>query len=511
MIRIRAATLLLAGLVAILSATLPSGVVAVTDLATTPPSAGAPPPPVPRPDIIMVYIDDVAPLDGRLFTAQRTPEIRRWIIDRGVTFEHAVGEAPLCCPARANVLTGLHTHNNGVTRNEAAQLDPSVTIASELHDVGYRTAWIGKYLNRYVSMRGRARLAHEVPWDTFLPMSGGSHGYYYWPKGRSRYLRPRIHSMRLVQRHAVRELRTAPADQPLFAVLSTYAGHAPNQPMPEFRGDARCAGIPRWKPPNYGVAAAGDKPDWMRRWASNHRERVPPGGVDLTSVCEDMLGVDQLVGLVAREQAARGRLDDTLLVLASDNGLLFGEFGIKGKHVPWSVPVVLSMAWPRGMGTTSWTTPFPTSNIDLAPTFCAVAGCEMGPYPSGQTHADGVSLLPVLLREPAPIRTALLTVMLAGNPITGMPPWSAVTTYEGDPLGRWHYIRWDTGRRELYDLARDPWELRDVSADPALGEVRRALERRRRALMAEGTGRAPDPTATPPATPPARPPATPPG
>jgi arylsulfatase A-like enzyme len=275
--------------------------------------------------------------------------------------------------------------------------------------------------------------------------------------------------------------------------------------MPEFRGSPRCAHIPRWKPPNYGVAAATSKPDWMRRWAARHAVRVPSAGASLVKVCEDMLGVDQLVGIVAREQSARRRLDDTLLVLASDNGFLFGEFGIYGKHVPWATPVVLSMAWPSVMGTTARTTSFPTSNIDLAPTLCDIAGCEMGPYPSGQTTADGISILPVLLSEPAPSRTQLLTVMLARNPITGMPPWSAVTTYEGDPLGRWHYIRWDTGRRELYDLSKDPWELHDVSADPANATVRRALERRRRALLAEGVAGAPKPSPEPAAGPSASP------
>ena len=41
-----------------------------------------------------------------------------------------------------------------------------------------------------------------------------------------------------------------------------------------------------------------------------------------------------------------------------------------------------------------------------------------------------------------------------------MPSWTAVTTYKGDPLGRWHYIRYSGGAVELYDLAADPWELR---------------------------------------------------
>jgi len=485
--RVRFAAALLCALAVASLAALPATVAGSTTAITGPAGDPVIPPPIPRPDIIVVYVDDVAPLDGRQWTEERTPQIRRWIMDRGITFDNAIGEAPLCCPARANLLTGLHTHNNGVTRNEAALFDPRVTVASELHEVGYRTAWIGKYLNRYMSLRGAKRRAHETAWDTFLPMSGGSHGYYYWPKGRSRYGRPSIHSMRLVHRLAARELRNAPVDQPLFAVLSTYAGHLPNEPMPEFRGSPQCADIAPWKPPNYGRAAAAGKPGWLRRWAARHTSRAPAGGASLVGLCEDMLGVDELVGLVVREQTARGRLDDTLLVLTSDNGFLFGEFGLYGKHVPWSSPVPLSIAWPRAMGTTARTTGFPTSNIDLAPTLCAVAGCVMGPFPSGQSTADGISLLPVLLGEALPRRTSLLTVMLEENPITRMPPWTAVTTYLGDPLGRWQYIRWRTGRRELYDLAADPWALHDVAAEPAYAEVRRTLERRRRQLLEEGS------------------------
>jgi hypothetical protein len=293
--------------------------------------------------------------------------------------------------------------------------------------------------------------------------------------------------MRLIQQLAVRELRAAPVGQPLFAVLSTYAGHRPNEPLSEWRGSKRCAGIPTWKPPNHGAAANADKPDWMRRWAERQRRRVSSRGTSLVRVCEDLLGVDQLVGIVAREQAARGRLEDTLLVLTSDNGLLFGEYGLMGKHVPWSVSVPLAMSWPRAMGTTARTTDVPTSNIDLAPTLCAIAGCRMGPFPTGQPTSDGISLVPVMLGAAASPRTALLSEMLDGNPITGMPPWTAVTTYSGHPLGRWHYIRWQTGRRELYDLAADPWEVRDLSQDPRYAPVRQALERLRRELVSEGT------------------------
>ncbi len=452
------------------------------------PSAASSPLPagVERPDIIVIYVDDVPPLDGRLWTVARTPNIRRWIMDRGLSFSNAVVEAPLCCPARANLLTGQHTHNTHVVTNEVAPFDPSVTIATELQAVGYHTLWMGKYLNRFISLRGAARDALADGWDVFHPWSGGSHGYFYLPPGATRSVRPSMHSMDLLQRLTAAELPAAPADRPLFAVLSTFAGHYPNQALRRFQGSPRCARIKPWKPPTYGAAAAAGKPVWLQRWVRGQAWRLPAGGYPLRRLCEDMLGVDQLVGQVVAIQRERGRSRETLLILASDNGYQYGEFGVRDKWLPWSVRVPLVMAWPDAMGTVARTTDYPTSNIDIAPTLCDIAGCEMGPFPDGQPHADGISILPVMLGEAGEARTALLTQMGAGNPASRMPPWSAVTTYAGHPLGRWHYIRWKGGGIDLYDLAADPDERRDLATDPAYADVRRALERERRSLMAEG-------------------------
>lgn len=454
---------------------------------TTPDPVASPMPAIDeRPDIIVIYVDDVPPLDGRLWTRARTPNIRRSIIDRGLTFRNAVVEAPLCCPARANLLTGRHTHNTRVTANDVAPFDPSVTIATELQAVGYHTLWIGKFLNRFISLRGAARDALRQGWDVFEPWSGGSYGYYYLPPGATRSTRPSMHSMDLLQQLARRELQAAPVDRPLFAVLSTYAGHYPNIALPRYRGSRRCATIKPWRPPTYGHGAATGKPVWLQDWVRRQAWRLPAGGYPLQRLCEDMLGVDELVGKVVREQRHRGRLDRTLLILASDNGYQYGEFGVRDKWLPWSVRVPLSMAWPAGMGTMARTTAYPTSNIDLAPTLCEIAGCEMGPFRDGQPTADGISLLPVMLDQEVPPRTVLLTQMAARNPASRMPPWSAVTTYPGHPLGRWHYIRWQGGTSSLYDLGADPYERRDLGADQRYAGVRQALERERRALMAEG-------------------------
>jgi hypothetical protein len=291
--------------------------------------------------------------------------------------------------------------------------------------------------------------------------------------------------MRLLQGLTRTALRTAPVDRPLFAILSTYAGHIPNMPLPEFRGSSRCSDIGHWRPSNYGRASARGKPTYVRRLAARRAFAVPRAGYPLVRLCEDMLGVDQLVGLVVEAQRARGRLADTVLVLTSDNGMAYGEHGLIAKQVPYAVRIPLFVAWPAGLGTARRVSRFPTSNIDLAPTFCELAGCAMGPYPSGQTRADGVSLVPALGGQP-PRRDALLTVMLSRGRPPGRPAWTSVTTYAASPLGRWHYVRYADGVQELYDLRHDPGERVNLAGQRRYADVQGRLQRRLARLLREG-------------------------
>src|SRR5688572_15967306 len=86
-----------------------------------------------RPNIVMFYIDDAAPHDGRLWTdPQRTPAIHDTFVAHGIDFTNAFGEDPLCCPARGSILTGLHTHNNGVDLNDGRLFSAEETLPGEL-------------------------------------------------------------------------------------------------------------------------------------------------------------------------------------------------------------------------------------------------------------------------------------------------------------------------------------------------------------------------------------------
>ena len=98
------------------------------------------------PDIIVVMVDDLGYMpDERVL--ERLPSIQLWL-DGGLRFTGMYDETPLCCPARSNFLTGLHTWHHGITKNNGNRLDVSHTIAVALHEAGYHTLMAGNYLNK---------------------------------------------------------------------------------------------------------------------------------------------------------------------------------------------------------------------------------------------------------------------------------------------------------------------------------------------------------------------------
>ncbi|MEX1296589.1 MAG: sulfatase-like hydrolase/transferase, partial [Candidatus Limnocylindrales bacterium] len=84
----------------------------------------------PRPNIVVVMLDDANPHDGRLWSADLMPELNDLVVSRGIRFTDFHGEVPLCGPSRANLLTGQHAHNSGANSNNGTQLDVSTTIAT---------------------------------------------------------------------------------------------------------------------------------------------------------------------------------------------------------------------------------------------------------------------------------------------------------------------------------------------------------------------------------------------
>ncbi len=446
-----------------------------------------------RPNIVVFYLDDAAPHDGRLWNdPARTPAIYNTFVAHGTHFRQAFGEDPMCCPGRASLLTGLHSHNNGVMTNDARLFGPQETVAGALQDAGYTTMWIGKYMNLNNKLSSAGWAAHMAPWTVFDGMFGANGAFYNYKvrtkdTGDSSYRG--VHSTQMVADRSVMRIGGAPANKPIFAVLSVFNIHAPNIPMPvDEELLEKCDDMPPWWTPAYNEADVSDKPAYIQALPL-----LPdPDGWPMDAYCREMFGVDRLVERVTDELEAVGRLDNTLLVFTADNGMAWGAHRREFKNVPYATAVPLYMAWPGGWGNAPRVVDDYVSNIDLAPTFCALGGCALGPYPSGQSAPDGLSLVD-LLDNGSPLgRDALLESALFQDPTRDVPPWAAVRTTPQSGLGMWHYVEYADGERELYDLASDPYELDNLAGDPGHAAIAASLAQRLGELLDEGRVNRPD-------------------
>ncbi len=285
-------------------------------------------------------------LDGRLLDYE--PAVRDQIAARGATFTDFHSESPLCCPARAGYLTGQHTHNHGVYDNDAALFDPTMTIATQLQRAGYWTMLTGKYFNGYKAQRGKNPwLAPNVPpgWNRWSAM--GKPAYYdytLYEDGGAQEAHGSAaadYSTDVIASKAAALIRSAPAGQPLFAWVAPFSAHAPFTPAPRYAG-AGCSAADRfWMPPSWNEADVSDKPQWVQDTPLLRGKK----GFDVNSLCRDMLGVNDLVQQVVSALADTGRLQNTILIYAGDNGMMSGEHRMTGKTAPYETQVPFYLRW----------------------------------------------------------------------------------------------------------------------------------------------------------------------
>ena len=383
----------------------------------------------------------------------------------------ASGSTPLCCPARGNLLTGRYGHRNGLTRNRIDRFDPGGTVAVKLSQVGYRTAFIGKYLN---GLRDAAPTSARVRryargWDAFDVIwenQGRFFDYRLWTRAGSRHHGHRAadHSSRVAGLRAAKFIRSTPRRKPLFMVVALFDGHPPMTPMPQFDGHRSCRGVRPWRGAAFDEQDVSDKPRYVRR------ARLGRRSTSLVRQCESIMTVDWVARTIRGALQRSGRLDDTLLLFTADNGTLMGEHRLVQKQYPYATPVPMYALWPQRWGSERRVIHDPVSNVDLAPTFCRLAGCAM-------RGADGLDLLPLLDGSVDRLdRRYLYEEMLhpGGN---GRPAWYGVRSTLGYSDTRWVYTEYATGERELYDLTSDPDQLENLAGKPAFADVRSDLRR----------------------------------
>ena len=426
------------------------------------------------PNVVVIMTDDQTVESLRVMT-----NVKRLLRDQGAAFARSFATYALCCPSRATFLTGQYAHNHGVLGNTPpngghAKLDHTNTLPVWLQEAGYYTAHLGKYLNGY----GRAD-PREIPpgydeWRGSVdPTTYRFYGYTLNENGRLATYE-RAYQTDLYARKALRIIaRRAPLAQPFFLSVAFLAPHSggPRErgdpvgqatpvPAPRHRDDFASARLPR--PPGFNEHDVSDKPVWIRNRPLLTAARIRKIRENYQQRLESLLAVDEAVARIVAALRRAGELNDTLIVFTSDNGFFHGEHRVpSGKVLLYEpsirVPLIMrGPGIPAGLRLTQR-----VGNIDLAPTIVDAAGATAGRV------MDGRSLLPLVAN---PRLTFGRDLLIERGP--GPATFAAVRA------SRYLYAEYENGERELYDLTRDPYELRSRHGDPAYASVRASLAAR---------------------------------
>ena len=474
--------------------------------------------PAARPNIVMVMADDMRADDLRFM-----PRVRHLIAERGLTFRNSFSPYPLCCPARASFLSGQYPHNHGVLHNKEpwgfGAFDDRATLGTSLRAAGYRTGFVGKYLNLYgiapSVVTGGPSLTYVPPgWTDWYAAvdpppgsdypSGGTYYYFHTifnvngridDGHRGQY---QTNVLGRFSRHLVRKYSRS--EKPFFLFLSALAPHTgfPQEPD-DFswvserdgrRHRLETPARPAWVKGSFdatvtrspGIPVDGTSPeaDVRDKPASVRRRPLLPDEeyavLQLTRQRAEALRVlDVEIGRIVNTLARSGALANTVLMFTSDNGYFLGEHRQRtAKTLPYEpslrVPFLIS-----GPGVPLGERFDPVRTADLTATILDLANAAP-PHP-----ADGSSLLGVVRGGDRGWTVPVLTEALVEG-TGGVDParlarrgFTDALTVIGVRTARYKLIRWATGAVELYDLGSDPNELHNVSRDPRYREVRRQL------------------------------------
>ena len=444
-----------------------------------------------RPNVVVIMTDDQTVESLRVM-----PNVERLLVRRGTSFANSFASFPLCCPSRATFLTGQYAHNHGVLSNTPPSggyeaLDGSNTLPVWLQRAGYVTGHVGKYLNGY-----GVRDEVEIPpgWTEWVaPPANLAFRYYDYSLNENGRLvsygsDAASYQTDVYARKAVELVRRwAPARQPFFLSVAFLAPHS-GGPKPSGRPGAGAVPAPRHagrfgseplpSPASFNETDVSDKPQFVRHLPLLEGTSVGDARERYQLRLASLLAVDDGVRDIVAELARHGELDNTLIVLTSDNGFFHGEHRIPAGKVYVYEPSIRVPLVMRGPGVPAGVRlRQAVANIDLAPTIVGATGANPGRL------MDGRSLWPILRDTGIFWGRDLLIESAASDART-----LAVT---GVHTPRWRYSEYTTGEVELYDLSRDPDELQSIHADTAKARIRADLAERLAALRKCAGGNVP--------------------
>jgi len=455
-----------------------------------------------KPNFLVILIDDLRydEFGAGGHPYMKTPHIDR-IANEGALFERAFHTTPICSPNRASIVTGQYASRHGIIDNVArdAMSHRLPNYHLQLQKLGYETAHIGKW---HMGNNGMPRPGYDY-WVSY-----DGHGRLNDPtlNHDGKYVQHEGYITDIMNDLAV-EFVARKREKPFSLFFAHKAVHpdavqaADGSLDVAQQGGYRVAdrhqdfyrGSVFRRTPNMlsHAEVLKQKPAWTEVFKL--RESGAKAVLAALNVGEEeirlraamMASVDEGVGAILEALERQGKLDNTFIVFLSDNGYFFGEHGLgperrfayeEGIRSPFAArfpPRVKAGRRVRDLVICQ----------DIAPTLIELAGGKPG------AQIQGRSLLPLFAGHRAGWRKSFLIEYWAENAL----PWLVGMTYKAVRTNRHKYIHWvNRGVAgeldELYDLDRDPHEIRNLNRSRTYAATRERLRRELRRLVTEAVG-----------------------
>jgi arylsulfatase A-like enzyme len=452
-------------------------------LAASPHGATQNRPPAKSPNIVFIMSDDhaahaVSAYGSRLI---KTPNIDR-LAKEGMKFENCFVTNSICTPSRAAILTGKYSHLNGVPVFN--HIDGSQPMLQKyLQQAGYHTGMVGKW--------------HLGGNDSKRPDEGKPTGFDYWNilPGQGAYFDPVMIEMGerkkltgyttdIITDIAIDFMKNRPREKPFFLMYHHKAPHRNWQPDEKHRKQFENLIVP--EPATFNDDYKG-KSDASRQATmhidqdlnDNDLKMKPPEGLSgqelkkwkyqryMRDYLACVQSVDDNVGRFLDWLDKNGLAENTIVIYTSDQGFFLGEHNFFDKRFMYeeSLRMPFLMRWPGKIRAGSVSKGM-ILNVDFAPTLLDAAGVK--------TPADmqGLSFLPLLEgRAPRRWRAAMYYRYYH-------PGHHNVAAHYGVRTAHYKLIYFNKlDQWELYDLRKDPREMRNVYGDPAYAKMVEELKK----------------------------------
>lgn len=428
-----------------------------------------------RPNFVLVNTDDMAAHDLRYM-----PQVNKLLGGSGTTFTNSFVPTALSGPSRAALLTGQYAHSNGgfetfAPWGGAANYNAATALPNLLHGVGYRTAAFGKNETSPDHLESSRPGDPPPGWDEFStgarnPDDPSINGYFYYRNGIRTVVPEEPGGSTYVWTKLAESFieRSSPGDSPFLLYFAPIITHQPYSPAPWHLGTLN--GVEKWRPPSYNIVPSD---------IINLDPKTNLSGLDATRQrhLETLLAVDESVGRLYHALESAGELDNTIFVFTSDNGLMWGEhalFSLKNNFFDEAlrVPLVIRDGRQPGKHVASQM----VLNIDIAPTLAQLGGVAL-PAP-----VDGRDLMPAIHGDPTELRSAFIVEhqWTEGYDIIDQGFGAGGV---GIRTNTWKYVEYRSGKRDLFDLARDPYEMHNLGNHPAYAARRQQLAAQMRGLL----------------------------